>query len=493
MKNRNFRINLAKASHYWFFHFYFPHYVTFQTAEFHRQIFELTEKEDIGISVITAFRGSGKSTLCTLSYPLWAILGRQGKKFIVILSQTQRQARQYLMNIKRELEQNHLLSSDLGPFKEEPDEWGGFALVIPKYDARIMAASSEQGIRGTRYLQYRPDVIIADDIEDLQSVRTQDSRDKAYDWFKGDIIPSGSPNVKVIIIGNLLHEDGLLRRLQEEIDAEKLKGVYREYPLMDNKGVVAWPGRFPTQETIEEERQKIANDISWQREFMLKIIPADDQVVPREWIQYYDNDDFPSFSSDRYSWTKTGVDLAISLKQTADYTAMVTGSKFGRYGETKLYVHSFPVNARMDFPTALEKAELISRTANPNRKSTELLIEEVAYQEAFTQQLKERWIDARGVKINGMDKRSRLSLISHLIKNGVILFPKKGCEELINQIVGFGVEKHDDLMDAFVILAYYTMDNNRRGSFPGGKADRMGGSKFPNSTLPFNSFLRQKL
>ncbi len=460
VKNRNFRINLAKESHYWFFHFYFPHYVTFKTAEFHRQIFELTEKEDIGISVITAFRGSGKSTLCTLSYPLWAILGRQEKKFIVILSQTQRQARQYLMNIKRELEQNHLLSSDLGPFRMEADEWGGFALVIPRYDARIMAASSEQGIRGTRYLQYRPDVIIADDIEDLQSIRTQDSRNKTYDWFKGDIVPSGGPNVKIVVIGNLLHEDGLLRRLQEEIDAEKLKGVYREYPLMDSREIIAWPGRFPTQEAIEEERKKIANDIAWQREFLLKIVPAEDQVVKREWIHYYDNDEFPSFEFDKYSWTQTGIDLAISLKDTADYTAMVTGSMFGRYSEPKLYIHAYPINKHMDYPATLDKAIEIACTARPGHK-TGLLVEEVGYQSALIQELKRRGIDARGVKVGSLDKRSRLSLISHLIKNGIIRFTKKGCEELINQIVGFGVEKNDDLMDAFVILATFALNSLR--------------------------------
>ena len=32
---------------------------------------------------------------------------------------------------------------------------------------------------------------------------------------------------------------------------------------------------------------------------------------------------------------------------------------------------------------------------------------------------------------------------------GKVLFPRQGCEELISQIVHFGVEAHDDLADAF--------------------------------------------
>ena len=182
IKDRKFRIALTKKSHYWFFHFYFRHYVIFRTADFHREMFRITENENVATAVIVAFRGSAKSTIFTLSYSLWSILGSQNKKLVVILSQTQRQARQHLINLKRELEKNIRLSRDLGPFREESDEWGGFSLVISNYGARISAASVEQSIRGIRHLQTRPDLIIADDVEDLQSVRTQEGRDKTYDF-----------------------------------------------------------------------------------------------------------------------------------------------------------------------------------------------------------------------------------------------------------------------------------------------------------------------
>lgn len=71
-----------------------------------------------------SFRGSAKSTIMTVSYPIWAIIGKLQKKFIVILSQTQYQARLHLANIKAELESNELLKQDLGPFYEVNEEWG---------------------------------------------------------------------------------------------------------------------------------------------------------------------------------------------------------------------------------------------------------------------------------------------------------------------------------------------------------------------------------
>ncbi len=466
--NPQFRIALAKKSHYWFFHFYFSHYVTFSTADFQRDMFALTEDVDNYITVIVAFRGSGKSTVCTLSYPLWAILGSQQKKFIVILSQTQQQARQHLKNIKKELEQNKLLRNDLGPFKEETDEWGGLSLAIPRYNARIMAASSEQSIRGSRYLQYRPDVIIADDVEDLQSVRTQEARNKTYDWLKGDVLPSGAPDTKVIVVGNLLHEDSLLRRLRDEIYNNTLQGAYREYPIVGKDETLLWPGKFPAAETVEIERKKLANDIAWQREFLLQIVPPEDQVVQRQWIKYYDQ--LPDNCN--IIWLKIAVDLAISQKASADYTAMAAGSfYYGASNNPILYIHPFPINERLDFPTALEKIKQLADDLG-GKSRVEILVEEVAYQQAFTQQLKRDWYKATGVKVS-TDKRSRLALVSHLIKNGNILFPKVGAELLISQITGFGIEKHDDLMDAFVMLATNAMNTTKRKLSGIGRPDKI--------------------
>ncbi|MEN9881393.1 MAG: hypothetical protein RLZZ308_576, partial [Candidatus Parcubacteria bacterium] len=44
--------------------------------------------------------------------------------------------------------------------------------------------------------------------------------------------------------------------------------------------------------------------------------------------------------------------------------------------------------------------------------------------------------------------------------SAIVKFPKQGCEELIEQLVGFGVEKHDDLADAFSLLVNTTLDKH---------------------------------
>jgi len=459
INNQKMRTELTTKSHWWFFNIYLSHYTSHPSAPFHKRIFGLTEDETIKTLLIVAFRGSAKSTILTMSFPIWAILGEQQKKFVIILGQTQRQARQHLVNIRKELEANKLLRQDLGPFKEVEDEWGSYSLVIPKYGARITAASMEQTIRGIRHNQYRPDLIICDDIEDLITVKTKEGRDKIHQWITGEVIPAGDLNTRIVFVGNLLHEDSLLMRIKEKIINKGIDGCFMEIPLIDNDGNITWTGKFPAMADVEKEKKKIGNEISWQREFMLRIIPDSERVVFEEWLKYYD-DLLPTGKGSKYRYVATGIDLAISQKDNADYTAMVSARVYGYGEDVKIYILPNPVNERLTFPQQVERAKAVSMAVNGGRQS-KIIIEDVYYQSALVQQLKQAGFPAVGAKISG-DKRARLALTTHLIQSGKILFPRKGAEELIRQMVDFGVEKHDDLADAFTILIQEIMANNKR-------------------------------
>jgi len=460
-KKRSVRQMLAKNSHLWFFSIYLGHYIKYPFAPFHSEMFAITENQELRLSVLVAFRGSSKSTLMTLSYPIWAIVGVQQKKFILILSQTQAQAKLHMANIKRELENNELLKADIGPFEEISDEWGSNSIVISKYGARITVASTEQSIRGLRHGEYRPDLVICDDVEDLSSVKTRENREKTFQWFNGEVLPIGDQNTKIVIVGNLLHEDSLLMRLRKGIENEKLNGKYFFYPLLDINGVIAWPTKFKTLEDVEKLRSSIGNDSAWYREYLLRIISDADRLVHPEWIQYYD--ELPDEDGNHFLYTATGIDLAISQKESADYTAMVSAKIFGNGDKLKIYILPYPVNERLSFPETYELAKDLSKELGDGQY-TKLFIEEVGYQTALIQSLSNYGVPAEGVKVSGQDKRSRLALITHLIKQGKVLFPpRQQAEELIMQLTGFGIEKHDDLADAFSLLLIKIFEEDKEG------------------------------
>jgi predicted phage terminase large subunit-like protein len=446
--DRSIRRMLARKSHYWFFSIYLNHYIQYPFAFFHHQMFDITEDSNLLLTILVAFRGSGKSTLMTLSYPIWSIIGIQKKKFVLIVSQTQNQARLHLANIKKELEGNDLLKDDIGPFEETDDEWGANSIVISNYNARISAVSTEQSIRGIRHGQYRPDLIICDDIEDLNSVKTREGRERTFSWFNGEIAPVGDKSTKTIVVGNLLHEDCLIMKLKKLVDLKKLNGEFSAFPLLDGDENIAWHGKYKSLSEIETLKKSIASESAYYREYLLKIISDEDRLVRSEWIHYYG--ELPK-ENDGFQYIATGIDLAVSEKDSADFTAMVSIKVYGHGEGLRVYILSNPVNKRMGFPETIDTAISLSKNLG-NGLYTKLFIEDVGYQKSLIQELVSKNIPAEGVTVSGQDKRSRLALVTHLIQQGKVLFPKHGAEELIEQLTGFGIEKHDDLADAFSLL-----------------------------------------
>lgn len=463
MKDRIVRTAITRSSHWYFFHFYFAHYVRYPTAPFHREIFDLSEDESRGNFFIVAFRGSSKSTILTTSYPIWAILGKQQKKFVLILCQTMGQAKQHMMNLRSELESNALLKSDLGPFKEVADEWGMVSLVFSKSGARITVASSEQSIRGLRHKQHRPDLIIGDDVEDIASTKTREGRNKTHQWLTSEVIPAGDRGTRLVIVGNLLHEDSLLMRIKEDIEKGVIKGIFKAYPLIRNDEIF-WPGKYPNLEAIEEERMKAGNEYAFQREYLLNIVPAEDQAIQRGWIHYYD--ELPStkvmtkkgYEINTEVWI--GMDLAISQRDTADYTAFVPAWLYGEDDKTEIYILPDIINRRITFPETVDLCKVLNKKYEEDGRKPTFVIEGVAYQNALPQQLENEGLwDVKVTKPGNQDKRTRLVLTAHMIKTGKIKFPRNGAEKLINQIVHFGVEKHDDLADAFSTLVLKVVED----------------------------------
>lgn len=456
IRNQAARVAITKDSHLWFFHVYFNEYVKNEIAPFHREMFRITEDNSIKLAAICSFRESGKSTIMTTSYPIWAILGRMQCKFVVIISQTQEQAKQHFANLKKELETNELLKQDLGPFKQM-DEWNNCSLIIPKYNAKIIAVSREQSFRGVKHGSHRPDLIVADDVDDLASVRTEEARNNTYKWFTGEVLPLGSKNTKKILIGNLLHESCLLMKISQQIEEGTRSGIFRKYPLLDEDGNIAWPGMYPDMAAIEAKRKDVGDKFAWLREYMLIIVDDQEPVIEKEWIHYYQ--ELPELLRGQGSAYAAGVDIAVSEREKADKTA-ITASKLIDHGENqKIYVLANPINSKMQLPVTIDNICTIVNGWKPETANHKFYIEEVGTQRGLTQILEKKGVKAVGVSVGQNDKRTRLSMVSEYIRSGKILFPETGAEELLNQILNFGLTEHDDLCDAFTTMITGIMNN----------------------------------
>ena len=446
--DQDFRRRAAKDSFQLFFLCYFRHYTRHPFADFHREMFQLAMDPGVKTLVVMGARNSAKSTILNTALSIWSLLGAPQKHFAIIASRTQQKSKQHFMNTRKELESNKLLRGDLGPFKTEESQWGS-SIVLTKYDAQLTFASAEQSLRGMRYKQHRPDLLIADDIEDNDSVRTFDGRNQTYNWLTQDAIPAGDlERLRVVLLGTLLHEDSIMMRFKQEIETKRRDGVYREYPLMDAAGNVLWKGKYPDVAAVEVERLRVGNDKAWAQEFMLRIMSDHDRVVHPEWIHYGESP-LP-IAVNEFRGTFIGIDPAISEDKRSACTAIVVIRVFGWGEKMKIYVLPYPVNDRMGMFGIVEKVKpLVAEHLKVGM--VKIYSEDVAFQKALIEALQRHGYLVQGVRPHG-DKRERLSLISHQIKDGTIQFAPRGNEELVMQIVNFGSEKFMDLVDALSML-----------------------------------------
>lgn len=445
IKDPIIRTSLARESLIYFISIYLADSIQYEFAPFHKEMFAIAEDERIRMAVIMAARGCGKSTLMTMAYPIWAILGVLKKKYVVIISQTDDQARRHFASLKRELENNELLRTELGPFQE--DEWNSNSIILSKFGARITHLSVEKKIRGTKHGHIRPDLIILDDIESLESVKTKENRDKTYDWLIGEVFPAGD-NAKIVIVGTLLHDDSVLMRLKNGIEASTRSGIFKRYPLVDDDGNILWPGKFPTMKEIDELKAKIGDNISWEREYMLRIIQNDSSPIKQEWIQYYET--LPDVNHPDYMYSVIGTDFAFSQSNKADNTAMIMARVFEHDHEKTIYIMSNIINEKL-LPQQIRDYAMTLSDSTGNSQKAFILVEDTMGQRVFAEDLRQQEYPAEEVRICG-DKYNRLAVIAHMVETGHVLFHKTANKDLIHQLVYFNSERYDDLADAFSLL-----------------------------------------
>jgi hypothetical protein len=247
------RQKLVRESHEAFCSIYLSHHITHPYAFFHKEMFRMTESYEQKLNVVMAFRGSGKSTVLNLSNAIWSILGKHQKKFVLIISKSRVQSQAHFENIKSELEDNELLKQDLGPFRSSSTEWGAFSIELPLYNAKIMCIGSQQNIRGLKYKNRRPDLIICDDMEDIVSVQDKNTREMLYKWFLNEVLSIGDDKTNIIVLGNLLDRDSFMVRLKKLIMHNQLKGKYYAYPLLDDNNKILWSQRYSVEDVLEIE------------------------------------------------------------------------------------------------------------------------------------------------------------------------------------------------------------------------------------------------
>jgi len=293
----------------------FPDTITNNIPKFHQEIYDLLFKD--GNDALAAPRGHAKTSVTGIIFLIFNIVNKL-EKYIVYISQNHAKTVQFIDPVRHEFKNNKMLRfiwGDLTPSMARDDEGKDREDCFDVGGCRVEAASFEKNIRGFKYRNTRPTLIIGDDIESDERVLNPELRDKDRNKLNKVIIPSLDIDGRFKFIGTILHLDSLLNNKIKQYNGKIFQACDLE---MKN---LLWSDRF-TKEKLLKIKADIGS-VAFQQEYLNNPIDNTSSLIKREWIEQCKHPDLSA--EDVYNMSfdmKTmGADFAFSDRISADESA----------------------------------------------------------------------------------------------------------------------------------------------------------------------------
>ena len=476
---------------------YLPHYFSRPAPAFHgklddmwkRLVWKTDELTPQAIKALPTFkgkksataapRGHAKSTKLTFSDGLHAVL-YQYKHLILILSDVADQACGFLEAYKEELESNEAIREDFGMLAGKV--WRD-NVIVTKTGIKVMAKGAGQKVRGLKHKQWRPDLIIMDDIENDENVRTPEQRSKLANWYWKAVSKCGDSYTDFIYVGTMLHYDSLLAKVLNNpgYTSVKYKAVmafnkrddlwdrWREiYIDLDNDDresdadvffraheaemlegtAVLWPEKLSYYDLMKMRVDE--GEAAFNSEEQNEPIDPNDCLFNEAWFSYFDMAEIDL--RDKKAYKLYGfVDPSLGRSKSSDFSAIITIAHHVPSGY--MYVIDADVERRHPDKIIMDvliKAAVLVR--DYGRRYEAFGAETNQFQWFLKEQLAKESAK-QGVylplieKQQTSDKVMRVQTLQPYIKNGYIKF-RKNQKELLEQLRFFPMADHDDGPDA---------------------------------------------
>jgi len=240
---------------------------------------------------IEGYRESAKGQYALRAFPLYALTFPNVKRdYIVLIKNNSTLAQNKLKEIENEFLSNPLISASLVRVEQQSTEV--FSVDVKDSDGNIMNVRIEAygkgaSIRGLANRDRRPKIVIIDDPQDLEDVKSEVTLENDWEWFLSDVMFLGSKS-RIFLIGNNLGEACILERVVT--NAKQLgfrTSKVPEYDVASN--LPFWPTKRTMEVILQEKeayRQMGKIDI-WMREKMCEASAEESRLIHRADIQWY--------------------------------------------------------------------------------------------------------------------------------------------------------------------------------------------------------------
>jgi len=469
----------------------FRRHVPKYPPKFHRDIWDkFVEGLKSGRNIAGAApRGGAKSTVTDVVFGAWLHLNAI-KKYTILVSDTFSQSVALGGDLKNELEENELLQWIYGfaageKWAEDSIEIWGIDEKGQRVLSRMDFMGAGMSMRGRRWHGTRPQLVLIDDLENDEAVRSKMRRGYLKDWLLKVVVPALDIAGQIFYIGTILHEEALLNKAvhNKEEFAGWLTFFYQAI-ITDKDGERSvWPERWPLDHlhaVRDDPQYKGYMGVNTFNQEMQNQ-PLDDRnaIIKRDWVdpqayellplldKYSRDGDTPRQALRRFlrrhiAIISQAVDPAISEKTTADYWAEAT------IGITK----SCPICEGHPSGHIIQLDMVRMREGDPTKQvdmifdqhekwdPDQIRIEVVAFQQALYRLARKRGLETgtrppfKPFKPD-KDKTRRAIVHSAQFSGGIVHLRKDHplYQDFRDEILQFPQGEHDDMFDAYMAAA----------------------------------------
>ncbi|HAT75547.1 MAG TPA: hypothetical protein DCS19_01580 [Flavobacterium sp.] len=289
---RQKRLQLAQKDFWAFDRIYFPSKIYRQgfskPATFHHRIVEIMNLS--GIHFIAGPRAFAKS-VTGRKFQLWELLTRK-KRFTGAISEDLPPAQAYIAFMLTFLSQGRIMQDFRPDIQIASKDVLQFSCTLfPSGTAVYKAFSIDRSVRGQLEGLDRPESLVADDIETLDSSFTNEAVSKRLAKLQEAYESLDVSSANLTVFANNFDRRCLTNRLieeqekfsDEELQETRLKvHVFRAW----EKGRSLWRSRFPANSEADLRRMLgVTSESSWQGNYQQNPMPADGEIFKREYYQ----------------------------------------------------------------------------------------------------------------------------------------------------------------------------------------------------------------
>ena len=419
------------------------------TPAFHREAWALYASPSPQAMVI-APRDHAKSTALTYDFVLAELMFRVSD-YVIIIGSTEDNAAELIGNILDELHDNEDLQSHFGPFEFLTSSKTD---VVVKFSDghrfRILARGAGQRIRGKMWNGKRPNLIVADDMEDDEQVENRERRIKFRNWFFRAAKQALSQSGRIRIHGTILHDDSLLARLRKNSAWKHL--FYKAHRSFGEFDDLLWPERW-TEERLRARQLEFIEDQDpggYSQEFLNDPMDSSEAYLRKDDFLPMKEEDF-----DKPMVVAAAADFAVSKADKANRTSFTIG---GKSVDNILHFLDERVG-RWDTLEWLDEMFIINERWNPDVFFVEdgVIWKGIAPTVYREMQIRNRFINVQTRK-SISDKATRGRSLQRRMRAGACRFDKASSwypafEEELLKFTGHSEATLDDQFDSAALLS----------------------------------------